>query len=68
MQLNFSCPDEIVKELDKHVDGVRYRNRAQLMTTIFAEWLDGQFVRGLKPPNFEAATLDGKNSHPGMKR
>lgn len=41
---------------------------AQLMTTIFAEWLDGQFVRGLKSPNFESATLDGKNSHPGMKR
>ena len=59
--LSFSCPDSVVKELDKHVDGIKYRNRAQLMTFILAEWLDCQFVRRLKSPNLKTATFDGKN-------
>lgn len=42
MQLHFSCPDEVVNELDKHVDGVRYRNRTHLMFTIFMDWLSNK--------------------------
>ena len=66
--LSFSCPDSLVKELDKHVDGIKYRNRAQLMTFILAEWLDCQFVRRLKSPNLKTATFDDKKSHPVMER
>jgi hypothetical protein len=42
MKLHFSCPDEVVKELDKHIDGVRYRNRTHLMFTIFMDWLSNK--------------------------
>jgi hypothetical protein len=39
MQLNFQIPDKVVEELDRFVDGIRFRNRAQLITVILADWL-----------------------------
>lgn len=42
MQLGVRIPDEIVKQLDRYVDRIRYRSRAHLITVILAEWLDEQ--------------------------
>lgn len=39
MQLAVRIPDKIVKGLDRHVDRVRFRSRAQLITVILADWL-----------------------------
>lgn len=39
MQLNFQIPGKVVEELDKHVDGIRFRNRTQLITVILDDWL-----------------------------
>lgn len=38
-QLNFDCPDGVVKALDGLIDGIYFRNRAQLITVVLAEWL-----------------------------
>lgn len=40
MQLAVRMPDHLVSMLDEHVDGVRYRSRAQLITIIISDWLD----------------------------
>ena len=40
MQLNFKCPDSVVRELDTFIDGIRFHSRAQLITTILATWVD----------------------------
>ena len=39
MQLGVRIPDHLVSMLDEHVDGTRYRSRAQLITMIVAGWL-----------------------------
>lgn len=41
-QLNFDCPSGLVYRLDALVDGVYFRNRAQLITTILSDWLKEQ--------------------------
>lgn len=42
MQLNFKCPDSVIEELDKYVDGVRYPSRACLITVILNNWIVAQ--------------------------
>lgn len=42
MQLNFKCPDCVIEELDKYVDGVRYPSRACLITVILNNWIASQ--------------------------
>lgn len=39
MKLHFRIPDHVIRQLDKHVDGKRFRSRAQLITTILADWV-----------------------------
>lgn len=40
MKLHLSCPDEVIQELDKYVDGIQFRNRTQLIRWILWSWLD----------------------------
>jgi len=46
MKLSLRVPDEVIKKLDKHIDGIRYRNRAQMITAILADWVDEQGKAG----------------------
>lgn len=38
-QLNFDCPEGVVRALDRLIDGIYFRNRAQLITVVLSEWL-----------------------------
>jgi len=49
MKLNLSIPDIIVEELDKFVDGIRFRSRAHLATIILADWITSQKQIAWKP-------------------
>lgn len=42
MQLNCQIDDEIIADLDKHIDRVRYRNRSHLIAIILLDWLEEQ--------------------------
>lgn len=39
MQSVIRMPTKIFEKLNKHVDGVRYRSRNQLISIILMEWL-----------------------------
>ena len=41
-QLNMRIPKELIEELDRHVDGVTWRNRVQLITEILRFWTNYQ--------------------------
>lgn len=38
MKLNMSCPDEVIRAIDQHVDGITFRNRSHLITFILQNW------------------------------
>ena len=38
MKLNMTCPDDVIRAIDHHVDGVTFRNRAHLITFILQNW------------------------------
>lgn len=39
MKLNMTCPDEVIRAIDKHVDGVTFRSRSHLITFILQNWV-----------------------------
>lgn len=41
-QLNFRINDEVVKGIDRFVDGIHYRSRGHLINVILLEWLERQ--------------------------
>ncbi len=49
MQLGVRIPEHIVSMLDKHVDGTRYRSRAQLITVIIDDWLNKSVAHKEEP-------------------
>lgn len=48
-QLNMRIPDKILRELDKYIDDVRFRNRSQLITVILSRWIDDNKAFGVQP-------------------
>jgi metal-responsive CopG/Arc/MetJ family transcriptional regulator len=38
-QLNIRIDDRIVHNLDRYVDGIRYRSRGHLINVLLVEWL-----------------------------
>ena len=41
-QLGVRIPKEIIESVDSHVDGVKFRSRAHLITVLVLEWLEKQ--------------------------
>lgn len=39
MQLSVRIPEHLIQSMDEHVDGVKYRSRAQLISVVCMEWL-----------------------------
>lgn len=48
-KLNVDIPDKVINVIDRFVDGTRYRNRTQLISTILYDWVEekkwGQMMR-----------------------
>jgi len=40
-QISVRLEEEVVEQLDKFVDGIRYRSRAQILIIALTEWLEG---------------------------
>ena len=57
MQLSVRIPKHLVSMLDEHVDGTRYRSRAQLIEVIVTDWLEEK-----KPTNQSGQTRRQRTS------
>lgn len=48
MQLSARIPDEVIDKLDRYIDGIQYRSRAQLISVILQEWIEEREVNDVE--------------------
>lgn len=49
MQLNIRIPDELVEDMDEHIDGIKYLSRSQIVAIAVSDWLKSKRPRDLPP-------------------